>query len=240
MPSFRLTSSRNRNGRRGDQGRTSQGNEREASPRDAWSELRLLPEHRGQCRRALSGVKGSNSVKVFGHNLEVDERVADRLVEVMGKVQGIADLGVYRSLGQPNLVIKPDRAACARYGLSVSDVAGVVQAAIGGQAVTQIFEGDRRFDLVVRWKPQYGRAWTRSGISASPLRRRRHPARAGRRYPHRGGCVIHLPRRSGALCTVAFRRARTRSGAGSRRRQAAVGREVKLPEGVRWMGRRIR
>ena len=55
---------------------------------------------------ALSGVKGSNSVKVFGHNLEVDERVANELVEVMGKVQGIADLGVYRSLGQPNLVIK--------------------------------------------------------------------------------------------------------------------------------------
>ena len=62
---------------------------------------------------------------------------------------------VYRSLGQPNLVIKPDRAACARYGLNVSDVAAVVQAAIGGQAVTQVFEGDRRFDLVVRWKPQY-------------------------------------------------------------------------------------
>ena len=74
---------------------------------------------------------------------------------VMGRVAGIADLAVYRSLGQPNLLITPDRVACARYGLNVGDVAAVVQAAIGGQAVTQVLEGDRRFDLVVRWLPQY-------------------------------------------------------------------------------------
>ena len=104
---------------------------------------------------ALSGVKGTNSVKVFGRDLAADERIANQLVEVMGKVRGIVDLAVYRSLGQPNLVIKPNRAACARYGLNASDVAAIVQAAIGGQAVTQVFEGDKRFDLVVRWKPQY-------------------------------------------------------------------------------------
>jgi cobalt-zinc-cadmium resistance protein CzcA len=104
---------------------------------------------------ALSGVKGTNSVKVFGHDLKVDERIANELVEQMGSVRGIADVAIYRSLGQPNLVIKPNRAAAARYGLNVSDVASIVQAAIGGQAVTQVFEGDERFDLVVRWKPQY-------------------------------------------------------------------------------------
>src|SRR5258707_12061228 len=58
-------------------------------------------------------------------------------------------------MGQPNLQITPDRAACARYGLNVGDVGAMVQAAIGGQAVTQVLEGDRRFDLVVRWKPEY-------------------------------------------------------------------------------------
>ena len=104
---------------------------------------------------AMSGVKGSNSVKVFGTDLAVDERIANEVVEVMGGVPGIVDLAVYRSLGQPNLVITPDRAQCARYGLNVGDVAAVVQAAIGGQAVTQVLEGDRRFDLVVRWKEQF-------------------------------------------------------------------------------------
>ncbi len=104
---------------------------------------------------ALSGVKGSNSVKVFGPDLATDERVANDVMQVMSKVPGIAELAVYRSLGQPNLLITPDRVACARYGLNVGDVAAVVQAAIGGQAVTQVLEGDRRFDLVVRWMPQY-------------------------------------------------------------------------------------
>jgi cobalt-zinc-cadmium resistance protein CzcA len=104
---------------------------------------------------AMSGVKGSNSVKVFGPDLEVDERIANQVIEVMSGIPGIVDLAAYRSLGQPNLLITPDRAQCARYGLNVGDVAAVVQAAIGGQAVTQVLEGDRRFDLVVRWQKQF-------------------------------------------------------------------------------------
>ena len=104
---------------------------------------------------ALSGVKGSNSVKIFGPDLATDEQVANKIMAVMSRVAGITDLAVYRSLGQPNLLITPDRIACARYGLNVGDVATVVQAAIGGQAVTQVLEGDRRFDLTVRWLPQY-------------------------------------------------------------------------------------
>ncbi len=104
---------------------------------------------------ALSGVKGSNAVKVFGPDLATDEDIANKVMDVMGRVPGIVDLAVYRSLGQPNLLITPNRAACARYGLNVGDVAAVVQAAIGGQAVTQVLEGDRRFDLVVRWMSQY-------------------------------------------------------------------------------------
>jgi cobalt-zinc-cadmium resistance protein CzcA len=104
---------------------------------------------------ALSGVKGSNSVKVFGPDLAVDERIANDVKTALDQVNGIAESAVYHSLGQPNLLIAPDRAQCARYGLNVGDIAAVVQAAIGGQAVTQVLEGDRRFDLVVRWKPQY-------------------------------------------------------------------------------------
>jgi cobalt-zinc-cadmium resistance protein CzcA len=81
--------------------------------------------------------------------------VANQVLAALNKVPGIVNTAVYRSLGQPNLLITPDRTACARYGLNVGDVTAVVQAAIGGQAVTQVLEGDRRFDLVVRWLPQY-------------------------------------------------------------------------------------
>jgi heavy metal efflux system protein len=104
---------------------------------------------------ALSGVKGMNAVKVFGPDLAVDERIANELTEVLGAVPGMADLAVYRSMGQPNLLITPDRLACSRYGLNVGDVNTVVQAAIGGQAVTQVLEGERAFNLVVRWQPKY-------------------------------------------------------------------------------------
>ena len=105
---------------------------------------------------ALSGLKaGENAIKVFGPDLATDERIANDIKESLGGVPGVVDQLVLRSLGQPNLQITPDRAACARYGLNVGDIGAVVQAAIGGQAVTQVLDGDRRFDLVVRWKPEY-------------------------------------------------------------------------------------
>ncbi len=73
----------------------------------------------------------------------------------MGTVQGVEDLSVIGELGQPNLLIRVDRERAARYGILPNDVNGVVQAAIGGQAVTQILDGERRFDVVVRFLPQY-------------------------------------------------------------------------------------
>ncbi|MGA2411428.1 MAG: CusA/CzcA family heavy metal efflux RND transporter [Candidatus Binataceae bacterium] len=104
---------------------------------------------------ALSGVKGVDSIKIFGPDLSVDERVANEIKEAVGGVPGMSDMAVYRAMGQPNLVITPDRAACSRYGLNVGDVNGVIQAAIGGQSVTQVLQGERPFNLVVRWQPQY-------------------------------------------------------------------------------------
>jgi cobalt-zinc-cadmium resistance protein CzcA len=104
---------------------------------------------------AVSGVKGENSVKVFSNDLESNERIADAIVDVMGKVPGIEDLGHFESLGQPNIRITPMRDVCARYGLNTGDVDSVIQAAIGGQAIVQVYEGEKHFDLTVRWKPQY-------------------------------------------------------------------------------------
>jgi cobalt-zinc-cadmium resistance protein CzcA len=107
---------------------------------------------------ALSGVKGENSVKILGPDLNSNEKIADQIMEVMGGVDGVKDLGLFRSLGQPNVKIIPDRAACARYGLNTGDVEQVVQAAVGGQAITQVYEGEKHFDLTVRWLEPYRRS----------------------------------------------------------------------------------
>lgn len=106
-------------------------------------------------QEAMSGVKGENSVKLFGPDLKLLEEKAVAIEAVMRQVPGVRDLGIFRLMGQPNLIIRVDRQACARYGLLVSDVNAVVQAAIGGQAVTQVYEGERLFDLVVRFLPEY-------------------------------------------------------------------------------------
>jgi cobalt-zinc-cadmium resistance protein CzcA len=104
---------------------------------------------------AIAGVKGENSVKIYGPSLKDNERIASEIVDVMNTVRGVKDLGVFHSLGQPDIKITPDRRACARYGLNTGDVAAVITAAIGGQAVTQVYEGEKQFDLVVRWQPEY-------------------------------------------------------------------------------------
>jgi heavy metal efflux system protein len=103
---------------------------------------------------AMSGVKGENTIKVVGPDIKVDEQKAQEVLEQMRGVTGVEDPGIFRSLGQPNVRITPDRKACARYGLNAGDVGAVVQAAIGGQAVTQVYEGERHFDLTVRWTPE--------------------------------------------------------------------------------------
>jgi cobalt-zinc-cadmium resistance protein CzcA len=104
---------------------------------------------------SMSGVKGENVIKLFGDDLEKLEETARKIATVMGTVPGVADLGVFGQLGQPNLLIRADRTAAARYGVLPGDVNAAVQAAIGGQAVTQVLEGERRFDVVVRFLPEF-------------------------------------------------------------------------------------
>lgn len=104
---------------------------------------------------AMSGVKGENSIKLFGTDLKTMEVKAVEIESVMRGIHGVKDLGIFRLVGQPNLLIQVDREASARYGLQVADVNAVVQAAVGGQAVTQVYEGERLFDLVVRFLPEY-------------------------------------------------------------------------------------
>ncbi|HTV34305.1 MAG TPA: efflux RND transporter permease subunit [Methylocella sp.] len=104
---------------------------------------------------AISGVKGANSVKIIGPDLKVLEDLADKVMYEMTQVPGVADLGIFHVLGQPNLNIKVDRDKAARFGLNTGDVNTVVQAAMGGTTATTVLEGDRQFALVVRLQPKY-------------------------------------------------------------------------------------
>ena len=106
---------------------------------------------------AASGVKGENSVKLFGNDLATLEKTADEIKDVMATVPGITDLAVFNSLGQPTVKIDIDRARAARYGLAPGDVNATIQAAIGGQAAGNLYEdgSDRNFPIIVRLAPQY-------------------------------------------------------------------------------------
>lgn len=103
----------------------------------------------------LSGVKGANSVKIIGPDLSTLEKLSDQVLHEMNQVKGVADLGVFRVLGQPNFNITVDRAKAARYGLNAGDINAVVQAAAGGTQATMVLEDDRQFALTVRLAPQY-------------------------------------------------------------------------------------
>ncbi len=105
---------------------------------------------RDNVEEALSGVKGANSIKLFGNDLEVLERKGQQVMNILGKVKGITNVGLFHILGQPNLEIQIDRQECARYGINVSDVEAVVQVAVGGRAFTQMVEGEKKFDIVLR------------------------------------------------------------------------------------------
>jgi cobalt-zinc-cadmium resistance protein CzcA len=104
---------------------------------------------------AVSGVKGELAIKLYGDDLKVLEEKGDEIVNVMRHVSGIEDLGLFRVLGQPNLNITVDRKQAARHGINVSDVQDAVETAIGGKAVSQVLQGEQRYDLVARYQAPY-------------------------------------------------------------------------------------
>jgi cobalt-zinc-cadmium resistance protein CzcA len=104
---------------------------------------------------AVSGVKGELAVKLYGEDLRTLEATANKVQDVMSRVPGVADLGLFRVIGQPNLTYTVDRPAAARYGINVSDVQDAIQTAVGGGAVSQVLKGEARYDLVVRYQKPY-------------------------------------------------------------------------------------
>jgi cobalt-zinc-cadmium resistance protein CzcA len=105
---------------------------------------------RDNVEEALSGVKGANSIKLFGNDLKTLEDAGQRVVTILNSVNGISNAGLFHILGQPNLEIRIDRQECARYGINVADVEAVVQVAVGGRAFTQMVEGEKLYDIVLR------------------------------------------------------------------------------------------
>jgi len=104
---------------------------------------------------AVSGVKGALAVKIYGDDLKTLEAKGDEIVAVMRNVRGVEDLGLFRVLGQPNLDFSVDRDEAARFGINVSDVQDAIQTAVGGNALTQVLVGEQRYDLVLRYLPEY-------------------------------------------------------------------------------------
>jgi cobalt-zinc-cadmium resistance protein CzcA len=188
---------------------------------------------------AISGVKGENSVKVVGADLRTNENLANAVSGAIRAVRGVRDVGVISSLGQPSVVIATDRRQAARYGLNTGDVEAVVQAAVGGQVVTQVYEGEKHFDVVVRWLAPYRR-------DVEAIREITVTAPDGSQIPL--GQIAHIGLEDGP--SVIYRedgrryapvkfsvRGRDLAGAIADAR-ASIGRAVRLPYGVHldWAG----
>jgi cobalt-zinc-cadmium resistance protein CzcA len=104
---------------------------------------------------AVSGVKGELAVKLYGSDLRTLEQTADLIQAQMATVKGIEDLGIFRIIGQPNLNYAVDRDAAARWGINVSDIQDAIQTAAGSNALTQVQQGEARFDVTLRYQKQY-------------------------------------------------------------------------------------
>ncbi len=132
---------------------------------------------------AVSGVKGQLAVKIYGPDLATLEKKGDEIVNVMSRIRGVADLGIFRVIGQPNVNLVVDHDRADRFGINVSDVQDAIETAVGGKAVSQVLRGEERYDLVARYQPQY-----RSTIEA--IEDIRLPAPSGERVSLKQLCNL--------------------------------------------------
>jgi cobalt-zinc-cadmium resistance protein CzcA len=106
---------------------------------------------RDNVMESLSGVKGDNSVKIIGPDIDKLEEIADKVAAVMQAVNGVENVGVFHIKGQPNLEFTVDRAKCQQWGVQAGDIEAAIQAAVGGKAFSSMIEGEKNFDIAVRW-----------------------------------------------------------------------------------------
>jgi cobalt-zinc-cadmium resistance protein CzcA len=188
---------------------------------------------------ALTGLKSALAVKIFGPDLDVLEKKAVEIKNVLARTEGFSELTVVRELGQPSLLVEADRQKIARYGINVVDVEAVVQTAVGGQAATQVIQGEKLFDLVVRMEPQYRSSTREIGNILVP-------APAGQQIPlselatikeSTGASFIYRENNSRYIGIQFSIEGRNLKGVVNEG-QAAVAKSVKLPEGytLNWGG----
>jgi len=188
---------------------------------------------------AVSGVKGELAVKLYGTDLRTLEGTAQKIIGVMRSIPGVEDLGLFRVIGQPNLNFEVNREKTARYQINATDVQDAVQTAVGGNALTQVLQGEQRYDLVLRYLPQYRD--TKEAIQnirlPSPSGERVSLAQLANVQTVDGASEIY---REGSQRYVAIKYGVRGRDLGSTVEEAIrnVSRQVKLPEGytINWAG----
>ncbi len=188
---------------------------------------------------AVSGVKGAIVAKVYGKDLYTCERLADQVYRTMKPIRGITDLGVIKNIGQPELQINIDEDKLARYGVSKADVQSIIEMTIGGKAASQVYEGERKFNLVVRYeKPFRDRAEAIAQIKV--------PSQTGQMVPISelasirtitGPLIVYRENHS-RYCAVKFSVRDRDMGSAVDESRTKVAKAVKLPEGykITWNG----
>jgi len=121
-------------------------------PGAVWNFSQPIEDNVGE---TVSGLKGGSGAKIYGDDLGVLEKKGEEITNVLNSVPGIQDLGLFRVIGQPNLNFTIDRKAAARFGINVADVQDAIQTAVGGNAVSQVLQGEERYDVVVRYQAPY-------------------------------------------------------------------------------------
>jgi len=188
---------------------------------------------------AVSGVKGALATKIYGDDLKVLEEKADQIAGIMHGIKGVEDLGVFRVLGQPNLNVTVDRDQAARYQINVADVQDAIQSAVGGNALTQVLQGEARYDLALRYLPQYRD--TKEAIEKirvlAPSGERVSLAQLCNIRVAEGGSEIYREKNRRYIAIKYSVRGRDLGGT-VREAMAKVDKEVKLPQGytIDWEG----
>jgi cobalt-zinc-cadmium resistance protein CzcA len=188
---------------------------------------------------AVSGVKGSLCVKVYGDSLEYTEGKANEIYDIMKNIKGVEDLGVIKNIGQPEMRIELDENKMALYGVTTADANAIIEMAIGGKAVTQIYEGERKFQLRLRYEEQYrNNAEAISNLMVPTLRGARVPIKNIATIRTLTGPSIIFRDDNRRYTAVKFSIRGRDMGSAVAEAQAKVDKQVKLAKGydMQWAG----
>lgn len=188
---------------------------------------------------AASGVKGSIAVKVFGKDLYRSEKIAMEIDKILGTVEGIEDLGVIRNIGQPELRIELDEGRLARYGVSKEDVQAIIEMAIGGKSASLLYEDERKFNIMVRYKPEFRQDEEEIGkILVPTMDGAMIPIKELAEIRTITGPLLIFRDNNARFCAVKFSVRGRDMGTAVAEAQEKVNASVRLPEGysLKWTG----